>query len=111
MAAASFLLSLYMRLGDGIWWWPEQVVVTGLVAFSVCAAAVLLVVRLDTAVWRYTSVGDLAKIVRAVLLILAAFLVVQFALTRLDDFPRSFLVIRSEEHKSELQSLMRLSYA
>src|SRR3546814_19815175 len=62
MAAASFLLSLYMRLGDGIWWWPEQVVVTGLVAFSVCAAAVLLVVRLDTAVWRSTSVGDLAKI-------------------------------------------------
>src|SRR3546814_14027288 len=77
MAAASFLLSLYMRLGDGIWWWPEQVVVTGLVAFSVCAAAVLLVVRLDTAVWPSTSVGDLAKIVRAALPSLAAFLVVR----------------------------------
>ncbi|MEQ9330875.1 nucleoside-diphosphate sugar epimerase/dehydratase [Thalassobaculum sp.] len=95
MAAASFLLSLYLRLGDGIWWWPRQVVETGLVAFTLTAAAVFLVVRLDTAVWRYTSVGDLARIVRAVLLILAGFLVVQFALTRLDDFPRSFLMIEA----------------
>ena len=95
MAAASFLLSLYLRLGDGIWWWPRQVVETGLVAFTLTAATVFLVVRLDTAVWRYTSVGDLARIVRAVLLILAGFLVVQFALTRLDDFPRSFLVIEA----------------
>lgn len=95
MAAASFLLSLYLRLGDGIWWWPRPVVGTGLVAFTLTALAVFLVVRLDTAVWRYTSVGDLARIVRAVLLILAAFLVVQFALTRLDDFPRSFLAIEA----------------
>jgi len=95
MAAASFLLSLYLRLGDGIWWWPRPVVETGLVAFTLTAAAVFLVVRLDTAVWRYTSVGDLVRIVRAVLLILAGFLVVQFALTRLDDFPRSFLVIEA----------------
>jgi len=95
MAAASFLLSLYLRLGDGIWWWPEQVVVTGLLAFTASAAAVFLVVRLDTAVWRYTSIGDLAKILRAVALILGTFLLVQFALTRLDDFPRSFLVIEA----------------
>jgi len=95
MAAASFLLSLYLRLGDGIWWWPRPVVETGLIAFTLTAAAVFLVVRLDTAVWRYTSIGDLIRIVRAVLLILAGFLVVQFALTRLDDFPRSFLVIEA----------------
>ena len=95
MAAASFLLSLYLRLGDGIVWWPRQVVETGLVAFTLTAVAVLLVIRLDTAVWRYTSIGDLARIVRAVLLMLAGFLVVQFALTRLDDFPRSFLVIEA----------------
>ena len=88
MAAVSFLLSLYLRLGDGIWWWPRPVVETGLIAFTLTAAAVFLVVRLDTAVWRYTSIGDLVLIVRAVLLILAGFLVVQFALTRLDDFPR-----------------------
>jgi len=46
-------------------------------------------------VWRYTSIGDLVRIVRAVVFILAGFLVVQFALTRLDDFPRSFLVIEA----------------
>ena len=95
MAAVSFLLSLYLRLGEGIWWWPRQVVETGLVAFTLTALAVLLVVRLDTAVWRYTSIGDLVRIVRAVVFILAGFLVVQFALTRLDDFPRSFLVIEA----------------
>ncbi|MEQ8399089.1 nucleoside-diphosphate sugar epimerase/dehydratase [Thalassobaculum sp.] len=95
MASASFLLSLYLRLGNGIFSWPRQVVETGLVAFTLTAVAVLLVIRLDTAVWRYTSIGDLARIVRAVLLMLAGFLVVQFALTRLDDFPRSFLVIEA----------------
>ncbi|GHD55035.1 polysaccharide biosynthesis protein CapD [Thalassobaculum fulvum] len=95
MAAVSFLLSLYLRLGEGIWWWPRQVVETGLAAFTLTALAVLLVVRLDTAVWRYTSIGDLVRIVRAVVFILAGFLVVQFALTRLDDFPRSFLVIEA----------------
>ncbi|EDP61449.1 Predicted nucleoside-diphosphate sugar epimerase [alpha proteobacterium BAL199] len=95
MASVSFLLSLYLRLGNGIVSWPRQVVETGLVAFTLTAVAVLLVIRLDTAVWRYTSIGDLARIVRAVLLMLAGFLVVQFALTRLDDFPRSFLVIEA----------------
>src|SRR3546814_11582105 len=111
MAAASFLLSLYMRLGDGIWWWPEQVVVTGLVAFTVSAAAVFLVVRPDTAAWRYPSVGDLAKIVRAVLLYLPAFLVVQFALPPLDASTRPFLVIDAyvlTAHRGPLRTRPRL---
>ena len=93
MAAASFLLSLYLRLGEEIIHWPREVVEFGLAVFIAVALAVFLVVRLDTAVWRYTSVGDLGRIVRAAILIIAVFLAVQFVITRLDNFPRSFLVI------------------
>ncbi|NQW12059.1 MAG: polysaccharide biosynthesis protein, partial [Alphaproteobacteria bacterium] len=93
MAAASFLLSLYLRLGDEIMRWPPEVVEFGLAVFVATALAVFLVVRLDTAVWRYTSVGDLGRIVRAAAIIIAAFLAVQFVVTRLDNFPRSFLLI------------------
>ncbi|MCR9175830.1 MAG: polysaccharide biosynthesis protein [Alphaproteobacteria bacterium] len=91
LCAASFLISLYLRLGDLLFDWPAQVVELGLTVFTATAAAVLLVVRLDTSVWRYTSIGDLIRILRVVAIIVAAFLAIQFVFTRLDDFPRSFL--------------------
>jgi len=93
MCAASFLVSLYIRLGDGLFFWPDRVVEFGLAVFTGTAAVTLLFVRLDTAVWRYASVGDLVRIMRAVALMIAAFVAIQFVLTRLDDFPRSFLLI------------------
>lgn len=95
MAALSFPLALYLRLGDQIAWWPMQAIQTGTALFTLTALAVFLVMRLDTAVWRYTSIGDLGQIVRAVAVIIAAFLVLQFIVTRLDSLPRSFLVIEA----------------
>ncbi|SDG09328.1 MULTISPECIES: polysaccharide biosynthesis protein [Thalassobaculum] len=95
MAAVSFPLALYVRLGDQIAWWPMQAIQTGTALFTLTALAVFLVMRLDTAVWRYTSIGDLGQIVRAVAVIIAAFLVLQFIVTRLDSLPRSFLVIEA----------------
>jgi len=95
LAGLSFPLALYLRLGDQIVGWPDQVVELGTGIFTLTALAVFLVMRLDTAVWRYTSIGDLGQIVRAVAVIIAAFLAVQFIVTRLDDLPRSFLVIEA----------------
>tara|TARA_R110002012_G_scaffold79714_3_gene202554 strand:- start:228 stop:2177 length:1950 start_codon:yes stop_codon:yes gene_type:complete len=93
MAALSFLISLTLRLGQDILIWPQEVVVFGLVAFTCVAALVFFSMRLDRTVWRYASMSDLSRIVRAVVVCIALFLVVQFLATRLDDFPRSFLII------------------
>lgn len=95
LAAVSFPLALYIRLGEDIVRWPEQAITHGTVLFTLTALAVFLVMRLDTHVWRYTSIGDLAQIVRAVLVIIAGFLVLQFVVTRLETLPRSFLVIEA----------------
>jgi O-antigen biosynthesis protein WbqV len=91
LAGLSFLFSLYLRLGDQLFDWPAQVVELGLTVFTATAAVTLLFTRLDRSVWRYTSIGDLGRIARAVLIMVAAFIAVQFVFTRLDDFPRSFL--------------------
>jgi FlaA1/EpsC-like NDP-sugar epimerase len=93
LAALSFLLSLYLRLGGELLIWPRDAVVGGLVMFTAVAAAVFLWARLDQIVWRYVALGDLGRIVRAVALTLLAFLAAQFLYNRLDDFPRSFLAI------------------
>ena len=93
MAALSFLISLTLRLGQDILVWPREVVVFGLLAFTGVSALVFLSMRLDRTVWRYASMSDLSRIVRAVVLCITLFLAVQFLATRLDDFPRSFLVI------------------
>lgn len=109
LAAVSFPLALYIRLGEQIAWWPTQSIQHGTILFTLTALAVFAVMRLDTAVWRYTSIGDLAQIARAVLVIIAAFLVLQFIVTRLDALPRSFLVIEAAL-LSLMLSLPRVGY-
>jgi FlaA1/EpsC-like NDP-sugar epimerase len=93
MAAASFLLALYLRLGDELFVWPRDVVLNGLVIFTIVAALVFLWMRLHRIIWRYASVGDLGRIVQAALLTVILFVACQFVYNRLADFPRSFLVI------------------
>ena len=93
MAAASFLLALYLRLGSEIFIWPRDVVLNGLVIFTIVAAAVFLWLRLHRSIWRYASIGDLGRIVQAAVLTVVLFVACQFVYNRLADFPRSFLVI------------------
>jgi FlaA1/EpsC-like NDP-sugar epimerase len=93
MAAASFLLALYLRLGSEIWVWPRDVVLNGLAIFTIVAAAVFLWMRLYRIIWRYASIGDLGRIVQAAVLTVVLFVACQFVYNRLTDFPRSFLLI------------------
>jgi O-antigen biosynthesis protein WbqV len=95
LAGLSFPLALYLRLGEDMARWPDRVVELGTALFTLTALAVFLIMRLDTAVWRYTSLGDLGRIARAVAVIIVAFLAVQFLITRLDDLPRSVLLIEA----------------
>ena len=93
MAALSFIVSLYLRLGAELFQWPKMDIVIGLIIFTSVATVVFISLRLDKIVWRYVSLGDMGKILRCVGLTLIIFIVCQFVYNRLDAFPRSFLVI------------------
>lgn len=93
MAGAAFLIALFLRMGDSAWesfttslWQP-------MLLFTAICGLVFLTTGLYRGIWRYASMNALVAIVRAVTLALAIFLPVTFLITRLDDLPRSWLVI------------------
>jgi FlaA1/EpsC-like NDP-sugar epimerase len=94
MAALSFVLAFYLRLGDDVLRYesPRLTLFYGAM-FTGIAAAVFLVTGLYRGIWRYASLPDLFNIGRAATLTVLIFLPVTFALTRLETFPRSTLFI------------------
>jgi O-antigen biosynthesis protein WbqV len=93
MAAASYLVALYLRLGDAIFYYSPQFLLQGTVLFAGVAVAVFWWTGMYRGVWRYASLGDLATITRAVTLVILIFLTLQFFATRLVDLPRAALLI------------------
>ncbi len=93
MAAASFVLSLFLRLGDGLLSYDMGFVIRGALLFALVCGAVFWAMRLYSGVWRYASLNDLAAIIRAVTLAILIFLPALFLLTRLEAYPRSALII------------------
>src|SRR5207302_3321650 len=93
MAALSFALALYLRVGDEILTKEPRLTLLYGVSFTVIAAAIFLVTGLYRGIWRYASLPDLFNIARAATLTELVFLPVMFLFTRLDTLPRSFLLI------------------
>ncbi len=93
MAAASFVLSLYLRLGDEFWNQTQGFLWEGTVIFTVVSGAVFSGMHLYRGVWRYASINDLMAIAKAATIIMLVFLLGMFLLTRLDAMPRSTLAI------------------
>jgi len=93
MAVLSFVLSLYLRLGDGMFFYSRGIVVEGTAVFTAIAAGVFLFMGLYRGLWRYASLSDLVAITRAVSLTVLLFLMFMFLWTRLEDLPRSLVVI------------------
>ncbi|HTI86122.1 MAG TPA: nucleoside-diphosphate sugar epimerase/dehydratase [Alphaproteobacteria bacterium] len=93
MAAASFVLSLYLRLGVNPVRYSADLVFIGTPLFVLVAIPVLVAFRMPQRVWRFTSIEDVFAIVRAVTLIILIFVVVLFWVTRLELMPRSSLII------------------
>ncbi len=93
MAAASFVAALALRLGlDGVpFSSPNFWVALGL--FTGVCGTVFWATRLYQGIWRYASLNDMLAILRAVTLALLIFLPITFLITRLDELPRSFLII------------------
>ena len=93
MAAVSFVASLYLRLGDALYYYSPDLLIEGTVVFTAVSACVFLFMGLYRGVWRYASVEDLMAITRTVTLTILVFLVVMFFWSRLEFLPRSLLVI------------------
>jgi O-antigen biosynthesis protein WbqV len=94
MAALSFPLALTLRLGGGIFNYDIGFIAQGSLLFALTGAVVFVSMRLYGGVWRYASINDLAAITKAVSLAVLVFLPIMFLLTRLEQLPRSTLVIQ-----------------
>jgi FlaA1/EpsC-like NDP-sugar epimerase len=94
MAVLSFYAALYLRLGERfLTFFPTETLVMGGALFGAIAAGVFLYLDLYKGVWRYASVNDLIAITRAVTLVILLFLLAMFLWSRLNNIPRSYLVI------------------
>ncbi|MEE8393471.1 MAG: nucleoside-diphosphate sugar epimerase/dehydratase [Rhodospirillales bacterium] len=93
MAAASFVLSLYLRLGDSFYFYSPDLLVQGTILFTLISASVFWIMGLYRGVWRYASLNDLLAIAKAATLAVLVFMLVMFLWIRLEEFPRSTLVI------------------
>jgi O-antigen biosynthesis protein WbqV len=94
MAAAAFVLALLLRRGiDDFWNESRGFFSQGLILFTVIGALVFWRTRIYRGLWRYTSLSDVLTIVKAASLVVLIFLPALFAITRLEQFPRSSLVI------------------
>ena len=93
MSAASFFLSLALRLGGDPWSYSSDLVITGTLAFTAVAAVVLVAMQVHREVWQYTSTPEILRILRTVTVIIGLFVVLMFWVSRLEAMPRSALII------------------
>ena len=93
MAAVSFVISLYLRLGQNPLDYSRDLVVTGTAIFTLVAVCVFWSMRLYRGIWRYASIDDLLQIIKAVSLAILVFVLALFWITRLEGLPRSTLGI------------------
>jgi FlaA1/EpsC-like NDP-sugar epimerase len=94
MAALSFPLALLLRLGYDFFNRELTFLLVGALLFAVAAGVSFLTMRLYGGVWRYASTNDLTAITKAVTLAILFFLPAMFIVTRLENVPRSTLVIQ-----------------
>jgi len=89
MTAASLWLALYLRLGDAWVYYDPVAFVPAWLVLIAAAAVIYQAMGLYRGIWRYASLDDLIALTRAVTLVIAIFLIANFAWTRLDLVPRS----------------------
>jgi len=61
--------------------------------FALSCAVIFLTMGVNRAMWRHTSLRDAVRVVQAIVLAHLVFLVLLFAVTRLEDFPRTSLAL------------------
>ena len=93
MAALSFPLSLYLRVGESIQHYPQSLLWNGTIIFAVVCALVFSFSGMYRGIWRYASLNDLMAITKGVTLSILIFLLLMFLMTRLESLPRSAIFI------------------
>ncbi|MHA1536662.1 MAG: polysaccharide biosynthesis protein [Alphaproteobacteria bacterium] len=93
MAVASFVIAQYLRLGESVFWYASEYIWYGAGLFAFVAAIVFASLDLYRGVWRYASLNDMVAILKAASLTVLIFLPLLFLITRLQDLPRSSLLI------------------
>jgi len=93
MAALSFVLSFYLRVGDGIWHYRAELILRYVAWFAAIAAIVFLWTGLYRGIWRFASLPDLLLLLRAATIVILIYFPVMFVATRLDELPRSLVGI------------------
>jgi len=93
MAAISFVVALYLRLGNDVLEHTRPYLWEGTAVFAGIAAVVFIRTGVYRGVWRYASLPDLYALAKAVTLTILIFLPVLFLFSRAEDYPRSALVI------------------
>jgi FlaA1/EpsC-like NDP-sugar epimerase len=93
MAAASFVLSLYLRVGDNLPSYVHGVLIPGTLLIAVISVVVFWSLGLYRGIWRYASVKDLLALTRAATIVILVFVPALFVLTRAETLPRSVPII------------------
>ena len=93
MAALSFEIAVFARYYSLGAPQPFGFLWEGTAVFTVVCGALFWWFGVPRAIWRYTSLQDLFRVARAVALAALVFLPVLFVLTRLQDYPRSALIV------------------
>jgi FlaA1/EpsC-like NDP-sugar epimerase len=93
MVALSFVISLYLRVGGEVWRYLDNFLWPALMLYVAVAAVTLLALRTHRTVWRYVSMEDLVGIAKVSTIIVFVFFPLLFLWTRLEEMPRSMLVI------------------
>ncbi len=89
MAAASFILALYLRYGNVTDTFSSPLLSLYTALCMIICLAIFRKAGLYRGLWRYSSTPDLIAIVQAVTFALLLFYVMLFAINRLTDIPRS----------------------
>jgi len=93
MSGLAFVLALYLRLGDDLYYYISDTTYQAAVFFVSISAVAFFFSGLYQGVWRYASINDLMAITRAVTVTVLVFLLVMFLLTRFHNLPRSIIPI------------------
>src|SRR5262249_36421269 len=85
--------SLYLRVGNSLFDYPPKLIWGYEAAFVVTAGVIFLWTGLYRGIWRYASLPDLLALLRAATLVILVFFPLMFLATRLDELPRSTILI------------------
>ncbi len=89
MAAIAVLVSIMLRLGENIEFYPKVDLYISVGIFTLVSAVVFRLMNMYKGVWRYASINDLITITKSVSLAVLILIIILFTFTRLEQIPRS----------------------